>query len=90
VVSTQKRAYFNQVFKYIAIAGIILAILMAINFDGFFVVFHEVLFRNSDWLFDPSKDPVINVLPEEFFTQCFVLFFILFEGLNFWKYKSKK
>ncbi|MFD1419048.1 TIGR01906 family membrane protein [Companilactobacillus keshanensis] len=86
----QKRAYFNQVFKYIAIGGIILAILMAVNFDGFFVVFHEVLFRNSDWLFDPNKDPVINILPEEFFTQCFVLFFILFEGLNFWKYKSKK
>lgn len=84
------RSRYNQVFKYIAIVGIVLAILMAINFDGFFVIFHEVLFRNSDWLFDPEKDPIINILPEEFFTQCFVLFFILFEGMNFWKYRSKK
>lgn len=86
----KKRSRYNQVFKYIAISGIVLAILMAINFDSFFVVFHEVLFRNSDWLFDPAKDPVINILPEEFFTQCFVVFFLLFEGLNIWKYKSRK
>lgn len=89
-IRRKTRSHYNQVFKYIAIIGIILAILMAINFDGFFVIFHEVLFRNSDWLFDPEKDPIINVLPEEFFTQCFILFFVLFEGLNFWKYKSKK
>ncbi|MFC6322971.1 TIGR01906 family membrane protein [Companilactobacillus baiquanensis] len=89
-IRRKTRSHYNQVFKYIAIIGVILAILMAINFDGFFVIFHEVLFRNSDWLFDPEKDPIINVLPEEFFTQCFILFFVLFEGLNFWKYKSKK
>lgn len=86
----KRRAYFNKVFKYIAIIGVVLVILMMVDFDGFFVVFHEVLFRNSDWLFDPGKDPVINILPEEFFTQCFVLFFLLFEGLNIWKFRSKK
>ncbi|WP_125568907.1 TIGR01906 family membrane protein [Companilactobacillus insicii] len=85
-----KRVYFSKVFKYIAITGVVLVALMMIDFDGFFVVFHEILFRNSDWLFDPGKDPVINILPEEFFTECFVLFFILFEGLNIWKFKAKK
>lgn len=84
------RARFNRMFLWIGIVGIIVAILMLLNFDEFFVVFHEVLFRNSDWLFDPNKDPVINVLPEEFFTQCFILFFVLFEGLNFWKARTKK
>lgn len=84
------RARFNRIFLWIGIAGIVVAILMLLNFDEFFVVFHEVLFRNSDWLFDPNKDPVINILPEEFFTQCFILFFLLFEGLNFWKARTKK
>jgi integral membrane protein TIGR01906 len=84
------RARFNRTFLWIGIVGIFLAIMMMFNFDQFFVIFHEVLFRNSDWLFDPEKDPVINILPEEFFTQCFVLFFILFEGLNFWKARLKK
>lgn len=84
------RVRFTRVFFWIGIFGIVLALLMVMNFDQFFVVFHEVLFRNSDWLFDPNKDPVINILPEDFFTQCFVLFFILFEGLNFWKARLKK
>lgn len=85
-----KRVYFKKMFLYAAIIGVVIVALMAINFNQFFVIFHEVLFRNSDWLFDPSTDPVINILPEDFFTQCFVLFFILFEGLNIWKYKTKK
>lgn len=84
------RARFNRIFLWIGIGGIVLAALMMMNFDEFFVVFHEVLFRNSDWLFDPAKDPVINILPEEFFTQCFILFFVIFEGLNFWKARLKK
>jgi len=84
------RAHFNKMFFWIGIGGIVLVVLMLFNFDQFFVIFHEVLFRNSDWLFDPNKDPVINILPEDFFTQCFVLFFIIFEGLNFWKAGLKK
>ncbi|WP_300561408.1 TIGR01906 family membrane protein [Companilactobacillus sp.] len=86
----KKRAYFNRTFLYIAIVGIILVVLMAVDFDDFFIVFHKILFRNNDWLFDPALDPIINLLPDEFFVQCFVLFFILFEGLNLYKFFSKK
>ncbi|MQS52877.1 TIGR01906 family membrane protein [Companilactobacillus mishanensis] len=86
----KKRAYYNKVFLYIAIVGVILAALMVVDFDDFFVIFHKILFRNNDWLFDASLDPIIDVLPEEFFTQCFVLFFVLFEGLNIYKYFQKK
>ncbi|KRM88422.1 TIGR01906 family membrane protein [Lacticaseibacillus thailandensis] len=57
--------------------AVIMALLVAmgINFNGFFVIFHEVLFRNQDWEFDPALDPIINVLPEGFFAACFVLGF---------------
>lgn len=58
----------------------VIAALMAINFDQFFVMFHQLLFRNDDWLFDPRFDPIINALPESFFLACFVLFFLIFEG----------
>lgn len=74
---------------YAAIAGIVLVILMAVDFDGFFVIFHKILFRNNDWLFDPSLDPIIDVLPDEFFAQCFALFFVLFEGLSIYKFRQK-
>lgn len=53
--------------------------MMAVNFDQFFVFFHRVLFRNSDWLFDPLVDRIILVLPDTFFLQCFVLAFIIIE-----------
>ncbi|WP_125707256.1 TIGR01906 family membrane protein [Companilactobacillus zhongbaensis] len=84
----KKRAHFNKAFLYISIVGVILVALMAIDFDDFFIMFHKVLFRNNDWLFDPALDPIIEVLPDEFFIQCFVLFFALFEGLNLWKWRK--
>lgn len=58
---------------------VILGIVMAMGFDTFFVKFHELFFSNDDWLFDPRTDPIINVLPEEYFMHCFILAFVLLE-----------
>lgn len=58
---------------------VVLGLLMAIGFDTFFVKFHELFFANDDWLFDPVTDPIINVLPEEFFMHSFILAFLLIE-----------
>ena len=49
------------------------------NFDEFFISFHHLLFNNSDWLFDPTTDPIINVLTEEFFAGCFATGGIIYE-----------
>jgi integral membrane protein (TIGR01906 family) len=56
--------------------------MMRINFEQVFIFFHELLFRNRDWIFDPNSDPVINMLPDTFFLECFGLFFGLFLALN--------
>lgn len=56
---------------------------MVLWFDQFFIAFHGVFFNNDDWLFDPLTDPIINVLPEEFFMHSFILFFIVLELLFF-------
>ena len=51
-----------------------------IGFEQFFTLFHQILFVGDDtWLFDPAKDPVILILPENFFLQAFLLFFCLYE-----------
>ncbi|KRN27488.1 hypothetical protein IV38_GL002142 [Lactobacillus selangorensis] len=71
-------------FEWATLVPVILAFLLAMNFDAFFVTFHEILFRNSDWLFNPNTDPIINVLPESFFMQCFIIGFVLFEGFLVW------
>ncbi|MFD0897003.1 TIGR01906 family membrane protein [Loigolactobacillus binensis] len=57
-----------------------LLLLLLANFQTFFTDFHQILFRNQDWLFDPATDPIIIVLPETFFMHCFILAIFLFEG----------
>lgn len=66
-------------FQWGMVIPVILGFLMATSFDRFFVTFHELFFQNDDWLFDPLTDPIINVLPEEFFMHCFILAFVLLE-----------
>ena len=62
-------------FVMICLAGLI-------GFNNFFTLFHQVLFvGDSTWLFDPAKDPVIWILPEEFFMHTFILFALLYEGI---------
>ncbi len=43
---------------------------ISINFNNVFILFHKLFFRNNDWLFDPDTDPVIRILPEEYFMHC--------------------
>ena len=44
-----------------------------INFDKAFVVFHKIAFTNDYWIFDPILDPIITILPQEFFLHSFLL-----------------
>lgn len=59
----------------------VVALMMVLQFNTFFVDFHRILFRNNDWLFDPNLDPIINALPDTFFMACFGVFFLLLEIL---------
>ena len=63
-----------------------------IGFEQFFTLFHQILFVGDDtWLFDPAKDPVILILPENFFLHAFLLFFCLYELIfGFMYLKSRK
>lgn len=64
-------------FSYLLAAPIIMCVLpllvaaaSAIDFNRVFVLFHEIVFRNDDWLFSYEEDPIILFLPERFFMQC--------------------
>ena len=41
-------------------------ILSFLNFEFFFIKFHEIIFRNNYWLFSP-EDNLVKIFPEEFF-----------------------
>lgn len=55
----------------------IIGLLLAIDFDTSFIIFHKLFFRNDYWLFDPSTDPVITILPDTFFLHSALLIIIL-------------
>ena len=52
---------------------IITAIPIVINFNYFFIKFHEAVFSNDYWIFDPNIDPVINMLPQDIFFHIGIL-----------------
>ena len=41
-----------------------------INFEWAFTLFHKILFNDQNWIFDPRYDPIISILPAEFFMHC--------------------
>lgn len=56
------------------IVGAVLAAIGASDFDAFFVKFHNTFFPGKEnWIFDPAKDEIIKILPEEFFGNCAIL-----------------
>lgn len=64
-------------FKWTSILTIsvptIIGILASIDFSKAFVLFHQIVFRNNDWIFDARYDPIILILPEPFFMHCFMM-----------------
>ncbi len=63
--------------SWLLLAGILtlgipaaLGILIALNWERVFVLFHRIVFRNDYWIFDAATDPVITILPDTFFLHC--------------------
>lgn len=83
---TTKRLLRNHIPAFWAASGLLVVLLTAgvlgvIDFDRFFTAFHKVFFPGKDnWIFDPSVDPVIRMLPEVFFRNCALLVFGLIIG----------
>lgn len=48
----------------------VLGILIGLNWEWCFIKFHQLAFNNDYWIFDPNKDEIINILPDEFFFHC--------------------
>lgn len=46
---------------------IILGIISLIDFNSFFIKFHEIFFTNNLWMLNPDTDNLIKLLPKEIF-----------------------
>ncbi len=81
LAKSRKHDYTSLKWISILTVGIplVLGTLVALDWERFFIGFHELFFDNDYWLFDPATDPVIDMLPDAFFLHCAVaiLVFIL-------------
>lgn len=68
---------FKTTSKLLILIPSILILPIAINFEGSFILFHKIMFNNDYWIFDPDLDPVINILPGEFFFHAGMMILIL-------------
>ncbi len=74
----------NRDFSYLLVSAItaivlplLLALSLSIDFDRAFVIFHKLFFNNDYWLFDPSTDPVITILPDTFFMHSAIMIILI-------------
>lgn len=63
--------------KYAAISSVLLPVIIglfiAVSFDKFFVLFHKLFFNNDYWIFSAETDPIITMLPSDFFMHCAIM-----------------
>lgn len=74
--------FFRHGIRLMMIVPVILALFaLMIGFDNFFIYFHQIIFRDNSWIFNPITDPIIDVLPEIYFMYAFIIFVILYQAL---------
>ena len=76
-------------------APIMIGGLAALDFDRAFVIFHSIFFPGkTNWVFDWYADPIIRVLPQEFFMDCAILIGLglvsMASAILLWESRQKK
>lgn len=61
------RECMRNALSMIAVLVAVLGFYALIDFNGFWIQFHELVFSNDLWLLDPSRDRLIMMVPEPFF-----------------------
>ena len=62
----------------VGVTFVVVGGLASLDFNAAFTVFHKLFFPGKDnWIFNGKEDPVIYILPEEFFRNCAILILVL-------------
>lgn len=72
VIIGEKNLVGRWIYKGLLINWVLiglLGIMIYIDFNKYFTYFHYIFFSNDLWLLDPKTDLLIQMLPEEFFSD---------------------
>lgn len=73
----KKKKSIAKFFLYGCLIVIIFGLIVALTFDKSFILFHIISFNNDLWLLNPETDLLINIFPESFFLNNFILVVML-------------
>lgn len=82
-IQRQNLIVIKNTLKIIVMLLLLLGVMIVVNFNRVFIIFHEILFRGSYWQFDVVADRIILALPEQFFMLCFLQVIIYCIGLMY-------
>ena len=69
--------WLKYTFPVTMTVALVVAMAMVVDWQWAFTTMHQIFFDNDYWIFNPYTDPVIRILPEEFFFHCGILIVIL-------------
>lgn len=97
IYKIKKKSYnfFKLTAIFTVVIPTVLGTLIGLNWNWFFIKFHQIAFDNDYWIFDPASDPVITILPDAFFMHAAIMILaiaLILSGicLGCYSYFSKK
>ena len=88
-IAVYLRMGLNKILRGLEIGSIIVAAFTAVliawalvDFDDLFLLFHYISFSNNLWILDPSKDYLIMMFPEGFFSDAAMFIVLTIMGLS--------
>lgn len=76
-IKKKDRLYLKLTAIFTIVIPAALGIFIAANWKKAFVTFHHIFFSNDYWIFNPSEDAIITVLPDTFFMHCAIMILAL-------------
>ncbi len=61
----------------------VLIVIISLNFESAFTIFHQLFFNNELWILDPQTDLLINIVPLQFFIDIATKIAIMFSFFIF-------
>lgn len=61
------KLYMKYTSDFLILIASLPLVLIFFDFESTFTLFHKIFFRNDYWLFDWRTDPIIEILPMEYF-----------------------
>jgi integral membrane protein (TIGR01906 family) len=87
-LSARGREARARLWRRLSNGGLVIAVVTVVGggigvlvFDQAFTVFHEIFFPGGNWSFDPSRDKLVQIFPDQFWSETTIAVGVVVIGL---------